>query len=73
MQECLGVDITDKIIRYAKVKKDSNNFIVEAYGIKFYNNISETLDQIISETNSSKIPISCNLANEKYYYFDIFN
>ncbi len=73
MQECLGIDITDKLVRYAKVKKDSNNFTVEAYGIKFYSNITETLEQIISETNSFRIPISCNLSNEKYYYFDVFN
>lgn len=73
MQECLGVDITDKLIRYAKVKKDSNSFIVESYGIKFYNNLMETLDQIVTETNSEEIPISSNLSNEKYYYFNIFS
>ncbi len=73
MQECLGVDITDKLIRYAKVKKDNNSFVVESYGIKFYNNLMETLDQIVSETNSENIPISSNLSNEKYYYFNIFN
>ena len=39
MQECLGVSITDKLIRYAKVKKDNNSFTVESYGLKFYNNI----------------------------------
>lgn len=73
MQECLGIDITDKLIRYAKVKKDNNTFVVESYGIKFYNNVTETIDQIITETNSENIPISSNLSNEKYYYFNIFN
>ena len=73
MQECLGVNIANKIIRYAKLKKDSNSFYVESYGIKFYNNIVDTLEQIILETNSANIPISCNLANEKYYYFDVFS
>lgn len=72
MQECLGVNITNNVIRYAKVKKDNNNFNVESYGIKFYNDIDATLGQIISETNSSNIPISCNLTNEKYYYFDVY-
>ena len=74
MQECLGVSITDKLIRYAKVKKDNdNNFSIESYGLKFYNNVMETLDQIIRETNSTNIPISCDMSNEKYYYFNIFN
>ncbi len=73
MQECLGVDITDKLIRYAKVKKDNNTFVVESYGIKFYNDLMETLDQIVTETNSENIPISSNLSNEKYYYFNIFS
>ena len=63
MQECLGVDITDKLIRYAKVKKDNNTFVVESYGIKFYNDLMETLDQIVTETNSENIPISSNLSN----------
>ena len=73
MQECLGINITDKLIRYAKVKKDNNDYTVESLGIKFYNNIIETLDQIITETNSKNIPISCDLSNEKYYYFNIFS
>lgn len=73
MQECLGISITDKVIRYAKVQKDSNNFKVSSYGLKFYSNLEETIDQIITETNSSRIPISTNITNEKYYYFNIFS
>ena len=73
MQECLGVSITDKLIRYAKVKKDNNTFTVDSYGLKFYSNLNETLEQIIAETNSSNIPISSEVLNEKYYYFNIFS
>lgn len=73
MQECLGVSITDKVIRYAKVQKDANQIKVSSYGLKFYSNLEETLDQIITETNSSKIPISTNITNENYYYFNIFS
>ncbi len=73
MQECLGVSITDKVIRYAKVQKDSNSFKVSSYGLKFYTNLEDALDQIITETNSSKIPISSNITNEQYYYFNIFS
>lgn len=73
MQECLGISITDKLIKYAKVKKDSNIFSVSSYGVKFYNNIEETIQQIINETNSNNIPISTEVKNEKYYFFNIFS
>lgn len=73
MQECLGISITDKVIRYAKVQKDTNHFKVSSYGLKFYNNLEETIDQIITETNSSRIPISTNITNENYHYFNIFS
>ena len=73
MQSCLGISITDKLIRYAKLTKDNNNFKIESYGLKFYSNLSETLDQIITETNSENTPISAEILNEKYYYFNIFS
>ncbi len=73
MQECLGISITDKLIKYAKVKKDSNIFSVSSYGVKFYTNIDETIQQIISETNSNNIPISTEIKDEKYYFFNIFS
>lgn len=73
MQECLGISVTDKLIRYAKVQKDSNNFKVTSYGLKFYNNAIDAVEQIIRETNSSKIPISTDTGNENYYYFNIFS
>lgn len=73
MQECLGISIADKVIRYAKVQKDSNNFKISSYGLKFFSNLEETINQIIEETNSTKISISTNITNEKYYYFNIFS
>lgn len=73
MQECLGISITDKVIRYAKVQKDANKFKVSSYGLKFYSNLEESIDQIITETNSSRISISTNVTNENYYYFNIFS
>ncbi len=73
MQECLGISITDKLIRYAKVQKNNNIVKVETFGIKFYDDLETTIKQIIEETNSAKVPISIDLKNEKYYYFNIFN
>ena len=75
MQSCLGITISDNLIKYAKVEKDTNNFKVKSFGIKFYDNLElqSTIDQIIDETDSRKIPISINTQNEKYYYFNFFN
>ena len=75
MQECLGIDLNDKIIKYAKVQKDNDTFKLGSYGIRFYDSLEleQTIEQIISETNSQKTPISINIDNERYYYFDFFN
>ncbi len=75
MQECLGISITDKLIRYAKVQKDNTSFKVSSFGIKFYDNLQleSSINQIVTETSSDKIPLSININNEKYYYFEIFN
>ena len=75
MQECLGINISDKLIKYAKMEKNNNDFKLVSSGIRFYENLelSNTINQIINETNSSKTPVSINISNEKYYYFDFFN
>lgn len=72
MQSCLGIYIEDNLIKYAKVQKDRDNIKVEAFGTKFYENIQQAIDQIVAETNSSKIPISINLSGEYYDYFSYF-
>lgn len=72
MQSCLGIYIEDNLIKYAKVQKDKDNVKIEAFGTKFYENIQQAIDQIVSETNSSKIPISINLSEEYYDYFSYF-
>ena len=73
MQSSLGISVTDKLIRYAKVNKNNDTFSVESYGIKFYNNLNETIGQIIAETNSKNVSICSEVTNENYYYFNIFN
>lgn len=75
MQSCLGISVSDRIIKYAKVQKDNNNFKVLSFGVKFYDNLElqSSIQQIINETDSKKIPVSINTRDEKYYYFNIFN
>ena len=74
MQYCLGISIDDKFIRYAKVQKEDNTFKVESYGINSYNgaDLNKKITQIIQETDSSKVPISIDVQNERYYFFNLF-
>lgn len=72
MQNCLGIYIENNLIKYAKVSKERNEFKVEAFGIKFFENLNEAIKKIVEETYSFNIPISINLSNERYLYYDIF-
>lgn len=73
MQTCLGLYIEEHIIKYAKISKDNGNIKIDAFGLKFYDKVEEAIKQVIAETYSYKIPISINLSNEMYNYFQIFS
>ena len=68
MQESLGISISDKVIKYAKITKNNDQLDVASFGIKFYDNIERDIGQIILETNSSNIPICIDTHNEKVNY-----
>lgn len=72
MQNCLGIYIENNLIKYAKVSKDRDTFKVDAFGIRFFANLNEAIKKIVEETYSFTTPISINLANEQYLYYDIF-
>ncbi len=72
MSSCLGLYIEEHLIKYAKVSKERENIKVEAFGISFYDKIDEAISQIIEETYSQKTPISINISEEMYNYFDMF-
>ena len=72
MPSCLGLYIDKNIIKYAKVSKEREQLKVESYGVKFYDNIDQTIKQIVEETYSYKTPISINLSEEIYNYFNMF-
>lgn len=72
MTSCLGIFIEPNIIKYAKISKNHDNLRVESFGIKFYDKIGEAINQIISDTYSFKTPISINLSEESYQYFNMF-
>ena len=73
MPSCLGLYIEDNLIKYAKVSKSNDVIKVESFGVKFYDNISETIKQIIEETYSFKLPISINTTDEIYNNIEVFS
>lgn len=72
MASCLGIYIESNLIKYAKVSKNHNDLKIESFGVRFYENLNEEIDKIIEETYSFGVPVSINLMNEQYLYFDIF-
>ena len=72
MQKCLGIYIEENLIKYAKVSKERDNTKIESFGVRFFQDLAEEIDKIVEETYSFNTPISVNLSNEKYLYFDIF-
>ena len=73
MASCLGLYIENNLIKYAKVTRDHDNLKVESFGVKFYEQLGNAIQQIVAETYSYKIPISINLSEETYNYFYFFN
>lgn len=72
MASCLGVYVESNIIKYAKASKEHEKMKVESFGVKFYDNLEKAIDQIVEETYSYKTPISINLSEEIYNYFNMF-
>lgn len=73
MQKSLGIYIEDNLIKYAKVSKEREDIKIESFGIRFFQDLSEEIEKIVEETYSFNTPISVNLSNEKYLYFNVFS
>ena len=73
MQSCLGIYIDNLMVKYSKISKDKDNIKIESSGVKFYENLSNTIEQIVQETNSQRIPIAVNVVDENYDYIDVFS
>jgi len=73
MATCLGISTENNLIKYAKLNVDHDNVKVEAFGIKFYDDLEKVLTEILEETGSHNIPISMNLTGEMYNYFSVFS
>ena len=72
MSSCLGLYIEEHLIKYAKVSKDHDNLKIDAFGIKFYEKLGDAIDQVVEETYSQKTPISVNMSEEMYNYFNMY-
>ncbi len=75
MPNCLGVYVEKNLIKYAKVSRDkaSTHFEILAYGVKFYENLEETVKSVINETNSTADELCMNISRENYVEFNVFN
>lgn len=73
MPSSLGIFVGERIIKYAKINKEKNNFKLEAHGVVFpEGDITDEINKIILETGSTRVPISIKVENEQYNYFDVF-
>lgn len=73
MSSCLGIYIESNLIKYAKLTKERETIKLDAFGVKFYDKLEDGIEQIINETFSYNIPISVNLDDENYNYFEMFS
>lgn len=62
MADCLGIYLNDEVLRFAKLSSENGkNVKLEQYGVRFVKtNKTDAIDNLIQETNSSKIPIAIN-------------
>lgn len=72
MQSCLGIYIENNLIKYARVSRDRENLKIESFGTKFYENLEQSISQVVQETNSTKVPIAVNAPDARYDYFNYF-
>lgn len=73
MLSCLGIYVDKNLIKYARIRKNRDSFKMEAFNVEPFEDLEEGLKKVISETNSYKIPISINISDELYNYFEVFS
>ena len=75
MPSCLGFYTDKNMIKYAKVNRDKNSgmYMLEAYGVKFYENIITTIDEIAQEVGMEQCTVALTLMNEGYHSVDVFS
>lgn len=75
MTNCLGIYFDDNIVKYAKLIKNNTGTIeIKEHGIRFIKpSLKETIEKVISDTNSTKdVPIVINAPKVEYNGFQVF-
>ena len=73
MLSCLGIYVDKNLVKYAKVKRVKNTYKIESSNVEVFEDLEKTIEKIIVETDSTKTPISINISNELYNYFDVYS
>ena len=77
MPSCLGIYTDKNVIKYAKLTSMSDKvrsqMVLDAYGVKFYDNIQTAVEEIVRELECETVPVALTLSNEDYYMTEVFN
>lgn len=75
MPSCLGFYTDKNMIKYAKVNRDKNSgiYMLESYGVKFYDNVITTIDEIAGEVGIDQTTVALALNNEGYENLEVFS
>ena len=75
MQSCLGFYVDKNMIKYAKItlEEKSGQFMTEECGVKFYDNIMDSINDIIGGINMDSTKTALSMANEGYHSIDVFS
>ena len=78
MPSCLGIYTDKNMIKYAKVtsvtdKVAGQTITLDSYGVKFYDNIQATMDEIAEEVGMDQTTVALALSSEDYYLSQVFS
>ena len=73
MGNCLGIYVSDKMVKYAKLTNDSGSAVrVIAYGAKSHlGNKVEVIKDIITSTGSENVPVCLNVENSQVHKMEV--
>lgn len=73
MASSLGIHISGKVLRYAKVTVDNKATTLEKYGVKFIkSSVIDVIKQVVQESKSEDLPIVLGTYDDSYYKMQIF-
>ena len=75
MPSCLGIYTDNNMVKYAKLTTDKipGKYNIDAFGVKFYDNIQTTVNEITQEVGMGRGPIAVALSSEDYYNTKVFS